>query len=290
MTTDFENYYKVLQVDIEAENDVIEAAYRRLALKYHPDINKSPEAEDKMKLINQARSVLVNPHERQMYDKQYFHNTKEQQEKKRKKTKQKETVDEDIWDDDAIRNLAVQILLIVQQLLNQKKWRLAREKLYAFQDLGISSKDNRILPTFTMTFPEWQNAKELDDLANQQAKQFRTKLTIWSSAVYSLIMFFVGMIYLGFSVGGNENSVFIGFLAGIGGGFAGLVIGVIVALLGTWIYSKWFAGKWGETTDMVLGILTPLIIATVTTTGIYCILGYLIIGGLFYGFSNSNKK
>lgn len=50
--------YKVLQVDHEAEDEVIEAAYRRLARKYHPDVSPGPESQDRMVRINQAWEML----------------------------------------------------------------------------------------------------------------------------------------------------------------------------------------------------------------------------------------
>ena len=50
--------YKVLQVDPEAEDEVIEAAYRRLAKKYHPDVAPGPDAQDRMVRINQAWEML----------------------------------------------------------------------------------------------------------------------------------------------------------------------------------------------------------------------------------------
>jgi DnaJ-domain-containing protein 1 len=53
------SYYKILQVDQDAEIEVIEAAYRRLALKYHPDTNQSPDAAEKMKMLNEARDAVV---------------------------------------------------------------------------------------------------------------------------------------------------------------------------------------------------------------------------------------
>lgn len=62
------NYYKILQVSEEAELEVIEAAYKRLSFKYHPDRNKSPEAEVRMKDLNKAYSVLHNPTARREYD------------------------------------------------------------------------------------------------------------------------------------------------------------------------------------------------------------------------------
>lgn len=62
------DYYAILQVSPAAEKEVIEAAYRKLAQKYHPDINKSPGAEEKMKRINAAYEVLSDPAKRAAYD------------------------------------------------------------------------------------------------------------------------------------------------------------------------------------------------------------------------------
>lgn len=53
--------YKVLQVDPEAEHEVIEAAYRRLARKYHPDVSPDPESQARMVRINQAWEMLRDP-------------------------------------------------------------------------------------------------------------------------------------------------------------------------------------------------------------------------------------
>jgi len=61
--------YRVLQVDPSADPEVIEAAYRRLALKYHPDHNRGDsQAEDHMKRINEAFRVLGKPRLRADYD------------------------------------------------------------------------------------------------------------------------------------------------------------------------------------------------------------------------------
>lgn len=61
--------YRILQVDRSAERDVIEAAYRRLARKYHPDHNRGDaSAEEHMKRINEAFRVLGKPHLRAEYD------------------------------------------------------------------------------------------------------------------------------------------------------------------------------------------------------------------------------
>ena len=46
------DWYEVLQVSPNAEHDVIEAAYRRLSRKYHPDVNQDPRAPESQRLLN----------------------------------------------------------------------------------------------------------------------------------------------------------------------------------------------------------------------------------------------
>lgn len=60
--------YKVLQVDPEAEDEVIKAAYRRLARKYHPDLAFGPEAATRMAAINAAWDLVGEPVARAAYD------------------------------------------------------------------------------------------------------------------------------------------------------------------------------------------------------------------------------
>jgi len=62
------NYYEILGVPKSASKDVIKDAYRKLALQYHPDRNKSPEAEEKFKEISEAYAVLSDDGKRQQYD------------------------------------------------------------------------------------------------------------------------------------------------------------------------------------------------------------------------------
>ena len=52
------DYYKILGVSRTATADDIKKAYRKMALKYHPDKNKSPEAEEKFKEVAEAYDVL----------------------------------------------------------------------------------------------------------------------------------------------------------------------------------------------------------------------------------------
>ena len=62
------DYYEVLQVKKGATDRELKTAYRKLALAWHPDKNKSPEAEKKFKEINEAYEVLSNPNKKQAYD------------------------------------------------------------------------------------------------------------------------------------------------------------------------------------------------------------------------------
>ncbi|CDM94139.1 MULTISPECIES: molecular chaperone DnaJ [Limnospira] len=62
------DYYDVLGVSRDADKEEIKRAYRRLARKYHPDVNKEPGAEERFKEINRAYEVLSEPEIRARYD------------------------------------------------------------------------------------------------------------------------------------------------------------------------------------------------------------------------------
>lgn len=68
----WEDYYEILQVHPSAELEVIQAAYRKLVQKYHPDINKDPAAGERMKKINIAYEALSDPEKRRQYDSEWF--------------------------------------------------------------------------------------------------------------------------------------------------------------------------------------------------------------------------
>lgn len=65
---EYRDYYAVLGVDRKASAADIKKAYRRLARKYHPDVNTEPDAEDRFKEVGEAYEVLSDPEKRAAYD------------------------------------------------------------------------------------------------------------------------------------------------------------------------------------------------------------------------------
>lgn len=62
------DYYKILGVEKTANQEKIKSAFRTLARKYHPDVNKEPDAEERFKEINEAFMVLSDEEKRSVYD------------------------------------------------------------------------------------------------------------------------------------------------------------------------------------------------------------------------------
>jgi len=68
MSVKFEDYYKTLGVKRDASQDDIQRAFRKLAHKYHPDVNKGEDGSAKFKQVNEAYEVLKDPEKRKRYD------------------------------------------------------------------------------------------------------------------------------------------------------------------------------------------------------------------------------
>ncbi|MBR5049672.1 MAG: molecular chaperone DnaJ [Erysipelotrichaceae bacterium] len=72
MATSKRDYYEVLGLSRDANDEQIKKAYRTLAKKYHPDLNKDPDAPDKFKEVQEAYEVLSDPQKRSTYDQYGF--------------------------------------------------------------------------------------------------------------------------------------------------------------------------------------------------------------------------
>lgn len=65
---EFKDYYQILGVPRDASPEDIKKAFRKLARKYHPDVSKEADAEQRMKEVNEAHTVLADPEKRAAYD------------------------------------------------------------------------------------------------------------------------------------------------------------------------------------------------------------------------------
>ena len=69
MAVSYKDYYKLLGVERAAKAEEVSKAYKKLARKYHPDLNPGDkQAEEKFKEINEAYEVLKDPEKRKLYD------------------------------------------------------------------------------------------------------------------------------------------------------------------------------------------------------------------------------
>ena len=65
---EYKDYYAIMGIDKHATQDELKRAYRKLARKYHPDVSKEPDAEQKFKELGEAYEVLKDPEKRAAYD------------------------------------------------------------------------------------------------------------------------------------------------------------------------------------------------------------------------------
>ncbi|HCO61734.1 MAG TPA: cytochrome C biogenesis protein, partial [Porticoccaceae bacterium] len=64
----FKDYYQTLGIDKDATQEEIKRAYRKLARRYHPDVSKDTDAEERFKELGEAYEVLKDPEKRAAYD------------------------------------------------------------------------------------------------------------------------------------------------------------------------------------------------------------------------------
>ena len=64
----FKDYYETLGLERDASEGDIKRAYRKLARKYHPDVSKEADAEERFKEVGEAHNVLKDPEKRSAYD------------------------------------------------------------------------------------------------------------------------------------------------------------------------------------------------------------------------------
>lgn len=62
------DYYEVLGIDNKADENQVKQAFRRLARKYHPDVNPAPDASEMFRLVYISYEILIDPYKRRIYD------------------------------------------------------------------------------------------------------------------------------------------------------------------------------------------------------------------------------
>ena len=96
------DYYAILNINPTASKKEIKEAFKREALKWHPDRNNSPDATEKMQLINEAYLILKDDEARVRYDKQYYLFKKA--DKERENNNQEQTKWQGYYSNDEILN------------------------------------------------------------------------------------------------------------------------------------------------------------------------------------------
>jgi curved DNA-binding protein CbpA len=155
----FRDLYRIMQVHHLAEPEVIEGAYKRLSKKYHPDTNKEAGAEAKMKLINQAYSVLSDSKQRTAYDRIYLLRLEE---------KEKSQLKEDSQPEQRQRQMVAQAAAVVRRYFTK----LADGDFTGAYSL-ISQEDRKYIDQDA--FLEWQSlVGGLYEIGDYECVHFKT--------------------------------------------------------------------------------------------------------------------
>ncbi len=216
------DYYRILQVDPSAEPEVIDAAYRRLARKYHPDSNPSPDAMRRMQEINEAYEVLRDPMRRAEHERQRRARTADTSAEEHRREKEAEAE-------------------------KQRRSQAAQEELHRRQAEEAERERQRA-----------QAAREAqeEELRRQESQTNRresiTVLTKPSKASFELAKGMVNTTntLIGLVIAGAINGLLVGFRSGVGGLVVGLIFGPIITLIGyyvgsaiLWVVAKVLGGK-----------------------------------------------
>ena len=68
----FQDYYQILEIEFGANSEQIKSAFKKQAMKWHPDKNLDKDTTEIMQAINEAKLILLDPEARAKYDKEYL--------------------------------------------------------------------------------------------------------------------------------------------------------------------------------------------------------------------------
>ena len=99
----FRDYYAILEIKQNANQEEIKAAFKRQALKWHPDRNQGTDTTSKMQAINEAKLILLDTEARMKYDIEYntYNYRKQQQTKEQSRNNAEQTKEQNLTMTDA---------------------------------------------------------------------------------------------------------------------------------------------------------------------------------------------
>lgn len=167
----WEDYYKLLQVHHDAENEVIEAAYKRLCKKYHPDVNSGSVAAEKMKKINVAYENLKDNLARKKYHIEWIQ--KSNLKSSSSKGSFSEQIKKNAWENGTDFLSSEDARIVMHSYLN-----LLSDHNY-YEAYGLLTEWNKTKIAFE-SFNEWQNSvSALYSIGEFKTKVFKEYTSKW---------------------------------------------------------------------------------------------------------------
>jgi len=176
----FIDYYDILDIDPKASQSEIKSAFKKQALKWHPDKNAGINTTDRMQKINEAYLILKDPEARKLFDAEYhrYQEFKEKQEQARKKAKQERERD--------------------RETNNESKHQTGNTKNQNEQTKNYQNQTNDTYEIYDQTLKKWmQNARQqavylakqtIDDIRGMSKESGRV---IGNEIVYGTIRFLI---------------------------------------------------------------------------------------------------